>query len=142
MRFLASPSPAAVAGGATAPTSNIPSNAYDPDQPLPAPKGLANPYELTFGTVCGVCAGVFIKKGLKAAAFILGGMFVILQVRQSYPRNHLTNGYYSTLTLYLGCVWTGVLRKTDSNRRSTRPQRTVNRGRPLSNPPLNGCSTL
>jgi hypothetical protein len=90
MRFIASPSPAAPvapATGTTAPASSIPSNAYDPDQPLPAPKGLANPYELTFGTVCGVCAGVFIKKGLKATAFILGGMFVILQVRQS--RNHI-----------------------------------------------------
>jgi len=80
--FEPSPSPAAptvAAAGTTAPASNIPSNAYDPDQPLPEPKGLANPYELTFGAVCGICAGVFIKKGLKATAFILGGMFVILQ---------------------------------------------------------------
>ncbi|KIM24020.1 hypothetical protein M408DRAFT_76582, partial [Serendipita vermifera MAFF 305830] len=45
----------------------------------PAPKGFANPYELTFGTVCGICTGIFVKKGLKAAAFILGGLFVVLQ---------------------------------------------------------------
>lgn len=57
-----------------------PPNAYDPDQPLPPPKSIANYYELTFGTVCGICAGVFIKKGLKAAAFLLGGVFVLLQV--------------------------------------------------------------
>jgi FUN14 domain-containing protein 1 len=37
-------------------------------------------YELTFGTVCGVCAGVFVKKGVKALAFIFGGIFVLLQV--------------------------------------------------------------
>lgn len=60
--------------------TNVPPGAYDPDTPLPAPKGLANPYELGFGTVCGICAGVFIKKGLKAAAFLLGGVFVLLQV--------------------------------------------------------------
>lgn len=59
--------------------TNVPPGAYDPDTPLPAPKGLANPYELGFGTVCGICAGVFIKKGLKAAAFLLGGVFVLLQ---------------------------------------------------------------
>jgi hypothetical protein len=88
MRVSAPPPPAAPAApaatpGQTAPASNIPADAYDPDQPLPTPKGLANPYELTFGTVCGICAGVFIKKGLKATAFILGGVFVILQVRES-----------------------------------------------------------
>lgn len=38
-------------------------------------------YELGFGTVAGVCAGVFIKKGAKALAFLLGGVFVLLQVR-------------------------------------------------------------
>ncbi|PVG02789.1 hypothetical protein CPB86DRAFT_544113 [Serendipita vermifera] len=57
----------------------VPPGAYDPDQPLPPPKSIANPYELTFGTVCGICTGIFVKKGLKAAAFILGGLFVILQ---------------------------------------------------------------
>jgi uncharacterized membrane protein (Fun14 family) len=41
-------------------------------------------YELSFGAVCGICAGVFIKKGLKAFAFLLGGVFVLLQV--SPPR--------------------------------------------------------
>ena len=37
-------------------------------------------YELTFGTVCGICAGVFVKKGAKALAVVFGGVFVLLQV--------------------------------------------------------------
>ena len=37
-------------------------------------------YQLTFGTVCGICAGVFVKKGAKALAFAFGGIFVLLQV--------------------------------------------------------------
>lgn len=37
-------------------------------------------YELSFGTVAGLCAGVFVKKGAKAVAFVLGGVFVLLQV--------------------------------------------------------------
>ena len=49
--------------------------------PQPPPASAVNYYELTFGTVCGLCAGVFIKKGAKAVAFFLGGVFVLLQVR-------------------------------------------------------------
>ena len=41
-----------------------------------------NLYELSFGTVAGICAGVFIKKGAKAVAFFVGGVFVLLQVCQ------------------------------------------------------------
>lgn len=37
-------------------------------------------YQLGFGAVCGICAGVFVKKGLKALAFLLGGVFVLMQV--------------------------------------------------------------
>jgi hypothetical protein len=37
-------------------------------------------YELTFGTVCGICAGIFVKKGAKALALVFGGIFVLLQV--------------------------------------------------------------
>jgi FUN14 domain-containing protein 1 len=43
---------------------------------------MVNLYELTFGTVTGICAGVFIKKGAKMVAFFLGGVFVLLQVRK------------------------------------------------------------
>ncbi|KAF5391478.1 hypothetical protein D9757_002010 [Collybiopsis confluens] len=41
-------------------------------------------YELGFGTVAGISAGVFIKKGAKAIAFFLGGIFVLLQYLGSF----------------------------------------------------------
>ncbi|KAH9952009.1 FUN14 family-domain-containing protein [Amylocystis lapponica] len=47
--------------------------------PPPPPQSSVSYYELTFGTVCGVCAGVFVKKGAKALAFVFGGVFVLLQ---------------------------------------------------------------
>ncbi|EJU05563.1 hypothetical protein DACRYDRAFT_46554 [Dacryopinax primogenitus] len=43
------------------------------------PTSMVNIYELSFGAVCGICAGVFIKKGAKMLAFVLGGIFVLLQ---------------------------------------------------------------
>ena len=53
--------------------------------PLPPdPESTVNMYELTFGTVCGVCAGVFVKKGAKTLAFVFGGIFVLLQVSPAY----------------------------------------------------------
>ncbi|KAG2116759.1 FUN14 family-domain-containing protein [Suillus discolor] len=50
-----------------------------PSQAPPPPESSVNLYELTFGTVAGMCAGVFIKKGAKIVAFFLGGVFVLLQ---------------------------------------------------------------
>ena len=44
-----------------------------------APESMLNVYQLTFGTVCGICTGVFLKKGLRAIAFLLGGVFVLMQ---------------------------------------------------------------
>lgn len=41
---------------------------------------IVSPYQLTLGGVCGVCAGVFVKKGARALAFLLGGVFVLMQV--------------------------------------------------------------
>jgi len=46
----------------------------------PPPVSLISYYELSFGTVTGVCAGVFIKKGVKAVAWLFGGIFILLQV--------------------------------------------------------------
>ncbi|WVQ78488.1 hypothetical protein IAT38_000574 [Cryptococcus sp. DSM 104549] len=43
------------------------------------PQSIVNAYELSFGAVCGICAGIFVKKGAKAIAFLLGGAFVFLQ---------------------------------------------------------------
>ena len=61
------------------------SSDLSPDLP-PPPQSSVNMYELTFGTVCGVCAGIFVKKGAKALAFFFGGVFVLLQV--SPPRTY------------------------------------------------------
>jgi len=52
---------------------------YDPEKPLPDPPSFTDPYQLTFGTVCGLVAGVFVKKGLRVVAFIMGGGFLLLQ---------------------------------------------------------------
>lgn len=50
-----------------------------PPPQAPPPESIVNLYELTFGTVAGICAGVFVKKGAKMVAFFLGGVFVLLQ---------------------------------------------------------------
>ncbi|KAI3625168.1 hypothetical protein CBS9595_000529 [Malassezia furfur] len=55
------------------------------DPPMPQPrtkeeaKSIVNLYELSFGTICGLCAGIFIKKGLKLVAILMGGTYVLLQ---------------------------------------------------------------
>jgi hypothetical protein len=69
-----------------APQRRIPAQASPTDSTVskdfpPPPTSAVNVYQLGFGTVCGVCAGVFIKKGARALAFLLGGVFVFLQVR-------------------------------------------------------------
>jgi hypothetical protein len=51
-----------------------------PEDRGPPPASSVSLYELGFGTVAGVCAGVFVKKGAKAVAWFLGGIFVLLQV--------------------------------------------------------------
>ncbi|KAJ7063200.1 hypothetical protein C8F01DRAFT_1209556 [Mycena amicta] len=54
----------------------------EPDAlPPPFPESSVNFLELGFGTVAGICAGVFVKKGAKLVAFFLGGVFVLLQAR-------------------------------------------------------------
>ena len=58
------------------------SQVYLPDLP-PPPESSLLLYELGFGTVAGMCAGVFVKKGSKALACVLGGVFVLLQVRDN-----------------------------------------------------------
>ena len=59
----------------------------DLDALPPPPQSSVNIYELGFGTMCGICAGVFIKKGVKAVAFVLGGVFVILQVSSFFSES-------------------------------------------------------
>ncbi|KAF8969973.1 FUN14 family-domain-containing protein [Flammula alnicola] len=50
-----------------------------PEDRGPLPESSVSLYELGFGTVAGLCAGVFVKKGSKAVAWFLGGIFVLLQ---------------------------------------------------------------
>ncbi|KAJ9094842.1 hypothetical protein QFC19_007771 [Naganishia cerealis] len=66
----------AAASTGTAPT---PSGKAD-DLPT---QSILSPYELSFGAICGICAGIFIKKGAKLIAFFLGGTYVLLQYMQS-----------------------------------------------------------
>ncbi|THH01993.1 hypothetical protein EW145_g6817 [Phellinidium pouzarii] len=68
--------------------ASSPKNDLD-DLPPPPPSSVRL-YELSFGTVCGICAGVFIKKGAKAIAFVFGGVFVMLQVRLPHTRLYST----------------------------------------------------
>ena len=73
--------PAACSHRVIAIVTKEPTRPPPPDELPPPPPGSAvSLYELSFGTVAGICAGVFIKKGAKAAAFLLGGIFVLLQV--------------------------------------------------------------
>ncbi|UZJ55133.1 hypothetical protein CBS101457_004453 [Exobasidium rhododendri] len=62
----------------SAPFSSTTSDSRVPS-PADMPKSDVNVYNLGFGTVCGICSGVFIKKGAKFIAFLLGGGFVLLQ---------------------------------------------------------------
>ncbi|GAA6057239.1 hypothetical protein JCM3770_003817 [Rhodotorula araucariae] len=46
-------------------------------------ESILNLRDLGFGTISGICVGVFVKKGLRAAAFTLGAVFVGLQYLSS-----------------------------------------------------------
>ena len=46
----------------------------------PAVESAVDLRSLSFGAVAGISTGLFVKKGLKAAGFLLGGVFVLLQV--------------------------------------------------------------
>ena len=85
--------------GETPPKSQV----YIPDLP-PPPESSLSLYELGFGTVAGMCAGVFVKKGSKALACVLGGVFVLLQVRdnvnnKSYGKSHSTCQYLASTSV-------------------------------------------
>lgn len=66
----------------SAPFSSTTSDSRFP-APADLPKSDLNVYNLGFGTVCGICSGIFIKKGAKFIAFLLGGGFVLLQVSET-----------------------------------------------------------
>jgi len=70
--------------------------AHTPENLPPPPTSSVSLYELSFGTVCGLCSGVFIKKGAKALAFFLGGVFVLLQYLASSSVIHVDWGRIAT----------------------------------------------
>lgn len=70
----------------------------------PSSVSTLNLFELTFGSVCGICAGVFIKKGAKFVAFILGGTFVLLQVISTSEAQPLLLKSDPCTTQYLGSL--------------------------------------
>ena len=43
-------------------------------------QSILSPYQLSFGAICGVCAGIFVKKGAKFVAFTFGAVYVLMQV--------------------------------------------------------------
>ncbi|KAF8078044.1 FUN14 family-domain-containing protein [Lyophyllum atratum] len=61
------------------PEATLPSALQKHPEIPPPPSSTLSMYQLSFGIVSGICAGVFIKKGAKAAAWFLGGIFVLLQ---------------------------------------------------------------
>ncbi|GAA5897089.1 FUN14 domain-containing protein [Sporobolomyces salmoneus] len=70
-------------------------------------ESMLNLRDLGFGTVSGICVGVFVKKGLRAVAFLLGGAFVFLQYMSSRSLINinwgaLTSSYDSLITSRAG----------------------------------------
>lgn len=57
----------------------------------PPAESILSIYELSFGAVAGICTGVFLKKGLRAIAFLLGGVFVLLQVSPVQSSSQFTS---------------------------------------------------
>ncbi|KAK0210651.1 FUN14 family-domain-containing protein [Desarmillaria ectypa] len=107
-----------------------------PDVLPSPPTSSVSIYELSFGTVAGVCSGVFIKKGAKATAFLLGGIFVLLQYLVSFSvirvdwvkmGGRFENLFYTTdatgrkksPTLYSLCKWIVDFLTTDFQPRAS-----------------------
>ena len=59
---------------------------------------------MLFRSVCGICAGVFVKKGAKFVAFLLGGTFVLLQVISTLETHPLRPKSDSYTAQYLGSL--------------------------------------
>lgn len=72
-------SPRVLCEGFPSPHEKKPQGLIDSKEyPLP-PQSSLSLFELSFGAAAGICSGIFIKKGAKAVAWFLGGMFVFLQ---------------------------------------------------------------
>ncbi|KAA1086384.1 hypothetical protein PGTUg99_021163 [Puccinia graminis f. sp. tritici] len=63
----------------------LPPQTFDPQPQQPIKlepeelSSLLSVQKFSFGTLTGICAGVFVKKGLNFLAFLFGGGFVLLQ---------------------------------------------------------------
>lgn len=80
----------------------------------PPVESSVNLTQLTFGTVCGICAGVFVKKGFKALAFLLGGVFVLLQVsNRSLTIGELADEKYLQSKSFVKVDWAKVNKSYD-----------------------------
>lgn len=114
------------------PTYSAPPGKSRPDGVPEEAKSILNVGELSFGAACGICAGVFVKKGFKLVAFALGGVFVLLQVSASL--GHLT---LSTCRPSLSSRWTGIRSRaaTTGSLALSMPMAT------LSTPLCPGCTT-
>ncbi|GJN92301.1 hypothetical protein Rhopal_005331-T1 [Rhodotorula paludigena] len=62
----------------------------------PEAESILNLRDLGFGTVSGICVGVFVKKGLRAAAFTLGFVFIGLQYLSSRQFINVNWGAFSS----------------------------------------------
>jgi len=83
-------------GSPSATPEQLPQQSTPPPIPPPAStKPFIDVYELSFGTVAGICTGVFVKKGLKTVAFFLGGFFVLIQAFNSLRIFHIDLGALS-----------------------------------------------
>ncbi|KAM0790901.1 hypothetical protein ACM66B_004739 [Microbotryomycetes sp. NB124-2] len=77
------------------------------NEPLPVAESSINVRDLGFGTISGICVGIFVKKGLKAIAFMLGGAFIFLQYMSSRSFvtvnwNNVSSTYDSLVTKHAG----------------------------------------
>lgn len=66
------------------------------------PRSALDPTQLGFGTVAGICTGVFLVKGAKLIAVLLGGTFVLVQYLAS--RSFLTVNWAGVTSSYDGLV--------------------------------------
>ncbi|KAH8082296.1 FUN14 family-domain-containing protein [Filobasidium floriforme] len=61
---------------------SYPIRAQPSSDDLPS-QSILSPYQLSFGAICGICAGIFVKKGAKLVAFTFGALYVLMQYASS-----------------------------------------------------------
>ncbi|KAG8996927.1 hypothetical protein FRB93_000597 [Tulasnella sp. JGI-2019a] len=111
------PNPPAVSTQATAPVASVATSRSEPVSATPPTSG-SDVYNLSFGTVCGICAGVIVKKSDKTIAFFLGGIIVMLQYFASINAlkmdwgnltSHFEGAFYSTPAVLREAPWSSTV---------------------------------